>query len=87
MSQYKSKLPDRRKTQDAIIAAGAAIQTMSADLGPHERTLYAIYPPLANSGWTIETVDSAGNIWEHHGDTLDAAYWRAIWWPGEPPPF
>jgi hypothetical protein len=50
----------------------------------------ALYPPMvegaerpsAASRWTIETVDVDGNIYEHHGDTLDGAYREMMEWPG-----
>ena len=80
MSKYVSRLPDRRKAQDAIVA-------MSADIEQHGRALYAIFPPLLDGNWTVMTVDSNGAMHRHEGATLDAAYLAALWWPDEVVPF
>lgn len=79
MSAYASTTAGRQ-------AAAAEIERMVNDIATMGRELYAIYTP-PDLSWIIETISTDGNISEHTGATLDAAYLAAMNWPDTPPLF
>ena len=73
MAKMKSRLPDRRKAEQAI-------EDMAADLQARGLTLYAVHPPI-DGGWMIEVVAANGDILSFIEATLDDCYLAALHYP------